>query len=178
MRVLPYQPNPYHAKIRLARGLGDDPVVGFEADFSPSPITPLAPVDTSTPLPTDDFAALTTAQDSAYLPTPDSQALPAPAAKPLAPAASASSFDWSKLLSSVVTAGGAVTTGVIQGQTAQNVARSQADAANQSALAKQAAILSNSVGAKLAAMPSWLPWALGGGTILVIGFVMMRKHRP
>lgn len=177
--TLPYQPNPYHARIRLARGLGDDPVVGFNVDFSPSPVTPLMPAESPTLLPTDDFSALTLAQDSTYLPTTEAQAMSIPTSKPVPPAASTSSFDWSKFLSSAVTAGGAVTTGVIQGQSAQNIARTQAAAAaqGQNALAQQAALLNSSVGAKLAALPKWLPWALGGGTILVIGFMMLRKHR-
>ena len=175
--TLPYQPNPYHARMhlasRLAGGLGDDGEALPGIDLLESPA--------ATPVDTTDFVALTAAQDATYLPAPAPEALPTPAAAtPLAPAATAAgpSFDWSKLLSSVIQAGGAVTTGVIQGQTAQNIARTQyAQAASgQNALAQQAALLKGSLSAKLAALPSWLPWALGGGTILVIGFFMVRKH--
>lgn len=90
-------------------------------------------------------------------------------------------MDWSKAIATALAAGGAATTAVITGRTNKDIAAMNAQAqqgggAANGALSRAAGNLTNAFKGALSKVPSWLPWAIGGGTIVLIGLVMLKRH--
>lgn len=121
------------------------------------------------------FDAATAAQDGTT-----GQAATTPTPTPAAPSSSAGSTDWSKAISAALSAGGAATAAVITGRTNKDIAamanQPGASTGAAGALARAKNNLTSAFASVLGKTPSWLPWAIGGGTIVLIGLLAIKRH--